>query len=112
MVEKSRAGKNVVSFLLLLLLSANLFHSHLHACDQTPPWAQKTVLKPIVEKAGSTTLPCLACNCQKLKIAVLSVQALLAKLVQTDYSSGEPSQTFNKQHFLPIDLSRAPPQLG
>jgi hypothetical protein len=111
--------KRIASCLLLVVLASNLFHSHLHGCVlwniETRPSAQKILPAPSVEGNGSTyykILPCLACNCQKQKIAVLSAQALLAKLVRTEYCSIEPIQCFKKQPFLPIDLSRAPPSLG
>ncbi|PYV39689.1 MAG: hypothetical protein DMG06_22425 [Acidobacteria bacterium] len=107
------------SYLLLVLLASNLFHSHPHGFDLRDtgawPWTQKTLLKPSAEGTSSTydRIPaCLVCNCQKQKIAVLSTQALLAKLVQIDHCSIEPVQPFKKQPFLPIDLSRAPPLLG
>jgi hypothetical protein len=118
MAHHSGERMRIARCLLLVLLTTNLFHSHLHGCDLrgVGTWRlePRTLFTPAADSDSSATikiLPCLACNCQNQKIAILSAQALLAKLVRFDSCSIKSGPSFKKQPFFPIDLSRAPPLL-
>jgi hypothetical protein len=119
MAHPSGECKRIASCLLLVLLTSNLFHIHLHGWDlrgvgtwQQEPRTLFSLAADSDSSANIKVLPCLACICQKQKIAILSAQALLAKLVQFDSCSIKSVPSFKKQPFLPIDLSRAPPYIG
>jgi len=103
----------------LVLLTSSLFHSHLHGCDPagscSGPSGQRHFVKRATEGNNSTAnriLPCLVCNCQKQKVAVLSAQAVLAELTDIGHCFISPILSFKRQQALPANSSRAPPLLS
>ncbi|MFN8009496.1 MAG: hypothetical protein U0V70_21175 [Terriglobia bacterium] len=108
------------SYFLLLFLGLSQFHSHLHGCDlkslETRSWAKGTALSSSSPEGSNSPYgkvpPCLACNCQKLKVAFLPLPVSLARLIEIDRFSMERDRSCVRQTFSPIDLTRAPPQKG
>lgn len=118
---RSGSQTRLISFLLLILLVSNIFHSYLHGCPVAPGaenWPRTGNGIFTHSRQGSAPTygkapPCLACACQKHKLAVpLSSHSLPGKPNQIDYCLIEPQHTFKTNPLVKLDSSRAPPLLG
>jgi hypothetical protein len=116
-ISKPRRQNRIASALLLALLVLNLVHSHSHfgsiaglsTCNLN---AAVSASKEGREVTNDKLQPCLACNCQKHSLAILSSLNRLLVPLRTSHSATELERFQELHPTFSLDPSRAPPQLA